>query len=113
MGNEVNLVINNLCDKFGVTVDYLLPKISHYMFVMSLAGTIGCSFLFVICVAIIAVIVAHVDEWDEDVCGCVLIFTCIVGVTSMIFLVVNIYGMVSVIASPEVATFKYVMHMVR
>jgi len=117
---EVNAVIENLCNKFGVTVDYLLPKIVRYCTVMSAAGLIAGVLIIIACV--IALKKAYkagvkwsekpenkYDEWYEYTPTTITLGTCsVLAIVAVCMIFVNTYQLVSVLASPEVAALKYV-----
>jgi len=117
---EVNAVIENLCNKFGVTVDYLLPKIVRYVTVMSAAGVIIGVLIIIACV--IALKKAYkvgvkwseepenkYDEWWEYTPTTIILVVCSSLAFIAVFMIfVNTYHLVSVLASPEVAALKYV-----
>lgn len=117
---EVNAVIENLCNKFGVTVDYLLPKIVRYCTVMSAAGLIAGVLIIIACmIALKKAYKAGVewseepenkyDEWYEYTPTTITLCTCsVLMIIAVCMIFVNTYQLVSVLASPEVAALKYV-----
>lgn len=51
-GTQINEVINNICEKLGVTANYIIPKVAEYKSVMSMFGIIVSRILVVIFVAL-------------------------------------------------------------
>ena len=115
---EVNAVIENLCNKFGVTVDYLLPKIVRYCTVMSAAGLIAGVLIIIAClIALKKAYKAGVehskevtyDEWWEYLPTALALGVCtILLIVALTMIAVNTYEFISVLASPEVAALKYI-----
>ena len=59
MNNEVNEVINNICEKLGTTIEKIVPEFSKYMFVSSLKDFI----LGVVLLAIVAIVFRSLFKW--------------------------------------------------
>lgn len=47
-GNQINEVINNICDKLGTTASNLVPMLARYKSATALFGVIACSILIVV-----------------------------------------------------------------
>lgn len=64
MDEKINAVINNLCEKFGTTTQFLVPEIAKYEIATDVVGIIFSTVLIIILV-IIAVRSHRVMEYDD------------------------------------------------
>ena len=109
IGNQVNEVINNICDKLGTTATNLVPMLARYKSANALFGVIACSVLIVAFI-VIAVLtnkkakLANFDDPNEALAG-VCICTAI--------LLYNAYNLVGWIASPEAKSIDYITNLLR
>ena len=65
MDEKINAVINNLCEKFGTTTQFLVPEIAKYKIATDVVGIIFSTVLIIILV-IIAVRSHRLMEYDDD-----------------------------------------------
>lgn len=111
MGNEVNEVINNICDKLGILANELIPEMGK-MKVAELSIGVGIGVLLLLLAGIIAMVSYKKHKrgtWDDDGDFCMYMI--------MIFLIVIGFGILAVIApqfagwliSPKAKTFEYVL----
>lgn len=64
MDEKINAVINNLCEKFGTTTQFLVPEIAKYEIATDVVGIIFSTVLIIILV-IVAVRSHRVMEYDD------------------------------------------------
>ena len=64
MDEKINAVINNLCEKFGTTAEFLVPEIAKYEIATDVVWIIFSTVLIIILV-IIAVRSHRVMEYDD------------------------------------------------
>lgn len=118
MDYQVSAVLDTICKKFGVTIDYLYPKIVRYCTVMSTAGIISGFILLI--GGIIATLIGYRvgskwamdDEWRDwydhgGSLGTVILGSSIVVIGAVV-LPINLYNLVSVFVTPEIAALKYI-----
>ena len=65
MDEKINAVINNLCEKFGTTTQFLVPEIAKYEIATDVVGIIFSTVLIIILV-IIVVRSHRVMEYDDS-----------------------------------------------
>ena len=114
MDSQINAVIENLCTKFDVSVDYLIPRMQAYKMAM-------CQFEF-ITAAVFAVIIGIVGghliakatkDDDIDLLAGAWIVTVMVEVTPIIVLLINIYNYIGWKYAPEIKMIEYVAQLVK
>ncbi len=111
MGNEVNEIINNLCNKLGVAVSELIPALARYQ--IAHKATLCITFIILLYIGIRVVIPAAYNKldnrdgspWQDDI-PIISLFIVIVLVIIGIVLIITIPDLVGWIASPTGAAFK-------
>ncbi len=68
MSEEVNAIINNLCDKFGTTVELLIPALARYYIVTNIVEMIIGLIVFCVAVRFIPKAWKYDHREDRDFC---------------------------------------------
>lgn len=113
MGEEINTIIDNLCAKFGTTLQNLVPEMAR----MSIAEEIA-----VIIISIIIIVIMYklsmkiwkrsIEMSDPDE-AIPLIFTITGGVVFTGILSFSIISLIGWIASPTAKTIEMIMGMIK
>ena len=125
MGTEINTIIENLCNKFGVTAEYLIPKVVQYCETMSIVGictmilmiifsAVGIRFFYRIGVKYSDDNKALLYEWHDyfpSLTG--VVFFSIMLVVGIIALSCNIYDLASILAAPEIGAIRYIIDFIK
>lgn len=111
MSEEVNAIINNLCDKFGVTVELLIPALARYYIATNIVGMIISLIIF--CVAVRFIPKAWKYDHREDRGFCddsmwVIVPSVVTFFSGLGFLSCTI-TIVGWIASPTAATIAMIL----
>ncbi len=120
-GQEINVVIDNLCNKFGTTIERLIPELAKAGIASSIFHIIIFGFFSLCSVYVVYRLVkfflANVDEYIDDfrsICGMfTLIFSSIAGVVLTTFVFGNIYSLIMWNNYPYVMTIKYIAGLCR
>lgn len=115
MGEEVNIIIDNLCAKFGTTLQNLIPEMAR----MNIAEDIV---VIIIC-AIVSIVMYKIfkkgwkcyqeeDYYDKEEYIFMMICAIIVGVIFVIILSFSIVNLTGWIASPTAKTVQTVISMI-
>ena len=113
MDANVNAVIDNLCNKFGVAVEYLLPRIERYLVWTRVANVVICLLVLIVC-AIAFRIASKLDEETCDEARWCLGFVSVCGLLiSWGLFLFHLHSVICVIASPEVAGLKYIVELIK
>lgn len=103
--------INLLCEKLGVTMEYLIPRtISYLQTSKSIILTILSVFLVLSSIAIGLSLRAYYKEnANEDVCLVVIIVASIALVAFLICWPISLYDTIIVFKEPELSAIKYIV----
>ena len=103
----VNDVINELCNKFNIAANELVPRIQSYKMATSLFGVIvSCIIIFVICVWCIFLYKKY-NENDY-------IYRCIfLNIIPIIFMIVDGSNYIAWKYMPEMKTIEYIVNLIR
>ena len=110
MGNEINTVIDNLCEKLGVTIDSLVPEFAKYNVAMFACG-------ICICIAVIIIIqiffqkLKKTEDYEFDSTP-YIIGNAALTIVAAIVLVCLAVQLVGWLASPTAATIGKLMAVV-
>lgn len=120
MSNEVNEVINNICDKLGYAASEITPEMARYMIVRGIYGVIVCIVLMII--AVIVGTIAYksyknLSPYDQE-WNCTLQFFsmfCSAVMLTVLILVLVFEGvdLVGWIASPKASMVQYVLNAIK
>lgn len=111
MSDEVNAIINNLCDKLGTSANLLIPELAK----LRIAETVILlvAFALVLAVGIIFFKKSYKFGKDEDA----VIAYAIIGLTLSIFgfslCVIELYTLVGWLVSPRAKAILEIIRMVR
>lgn len=113
MDSQINAVIENLCTKFDVSVDYLIPRMQAYKMAMCQFGFITAA-VFVVSIGIVCgwLISKAAKEDDESLIGA-WILTALTEMIPIIILLINIYNYIGWKYAPEIKMIEYVAQLVK
>lgn len=117
MSEEVNNIINNLCDKLGYAASEITPEMAKYMIAKDVFSAIVCLAIIAVCAVIIAKLLKHYfkkleenEYYDSPFeiiisigCGFAIILTCVALISTGA-------DLVGWIASPKASMVEYVLH---
>lgn len=118
-GQEINIVIDNLCSKLGTTIEYLIPElakaeITSSIFQIIIFGIFSVCFIYVV-YKLVKFFLTNSENYIDDfraVGGTVaLIFSSIAVVVFMISIFGNIYSLIMWNNYPYVMSLKYITEM--
>lgn len=111
IGEEVNTVIDNLCQKFGATQEFLVPEMARLCIARAWVNAAFCAVLLVFAVVIAIVCLIKIDDLELMVTAigiCALII-----LASLIGLWCNVSTAIQWQAAPTAKAVEYVLEMVR
>lgn len=108
MGNEINVVIDNLCNKLGTTVENLIPELARYHITMQIMGIVLCVVVIFVGVGLYHKGIKTDDFYADDWLIAIGIFLAVVATFVAIILVVQLTGW---IASPTAAGISKLIHL--
>lgn len=117
MNDQVNAIIDNLCEKFGTTVQYLVPELARYEIARGIADLFFDLIIFTCGVLIFRKIQSYLAELKEteDV-GEEYMLYCIPALFWMYALIsfhCSVIDLAGWISSPMAATVKMILGMMR
>lgn len=105
MGNEVNEVINNICERFGIAANELIPEISEVK-MTELGIVIGIAIVMLLAAGIVEILRRIKGYWyDEEWVVVIEIFLTIIAI---LILAVTVPCFVGWIISPKAKVFELV-----
>ena len=120
MGNEVNEVINNICNKLGYVASEITPEMARYMIAKNTFAVIASVLILIISVLIvvktrkIVQLKKENDRWADDTFETII--TVILGIASIAsVLTLLTYGadLIGWIASPKASMVQYVLSAIK
>lgn len=113
MGEQINLVINNLAQKLGVAADKLYPVLIKQAHIEGIMGLLGCILLVVIiivCVVALAHLIKQCKTCDdpEDIPVVSVIVCCIVTAFSIALICTKLTSSITALCNPD----YYVIQMI-
>ena len=112
MAEEVNVIINNLCTKFGTTIQNLVPEMARMNIAEGITVIIICVIIFICLYKISVKIWNYCKETADSDCVFFFIPIFITGVISFVFFISYIISSVGWIASPMAKTIKEIISMI-
>lgn len=114
MDSQINAVVEDLCMKFNVTAEYLVPRIQAYKMAMCMFGIVAAMvFVIIIGIAFGTLIVKLSKEGSaDDVVGS-WIAAILCEVIPIIIVLTNAYSYIGWKYAPEVKAIKYIANLVR
>lgn len=135
MSNEIISVIDHLCQKFGIAVDFasgeILPLIqdfisrcSQYLIATKILSMVICVFFIIVFVAIMFITdkaIKNEKEWAYDkfykdaslTAFLLTIFSGALIVFLAIAFISNSYGLVKTIYMPELSVYEYLLQFIK
>lgn len=120
MSNEVNEVINNICNKLGYAASEITPEMARYMIAKDTFAVIASVVILVISVLIIAITNKKLQvklgnyQWANDTYETVI--TVIMGIASIMSVIALLtFGadLIGWIASPKASMVEYVLSAIK
>lgn len=117
---QVNSIINNLCQKFDVTMNQLVPELSRYYLASSLFYIILCLLIILFCALSIKFIINKIEACDDNteieiiafLYTLVVIFS--IGIfISFVIMVGSINNFIMWNLSPRAKTIEYIINIAR
>lgn len=114
--NEINAVIENLCQKLGVAKEVMVPEMAQMCFTRHLVNSIFCLVLLVIAAVIIyrcfKIHSSKETSWDaKQNAEIVILFSGITVIGVFVGLWMNAYEAVQWYAAPTAKTFEYILQL--
>ena len=117
MTSEINLIIDNLCDKFCVTSSYLITEMARYHIARNGFGCLITLILVIVGSIIMKksfpVMKNKEDEYaysDQDAATTIFFITAFIIAISFVVFIYNGVELVSYIASPTAAVIDDILH---
>ena len=114
MSDEINAVIDNLCNKFGVTLEWLIPEMAKYYIAVDLIEIIILG--IIIAVLLFFIFKFYKKETDLDFESfdkeMDIFLLCIPVLIVGIFLVIGILDLAGWIISPTISTFNKIISLI-
>lgn len=113
MDSQINAVIENLCTKFDVSVEYLVPRMQAYKMAMCQFGFITAA-VFMVAIGIVCgwLISKAAKEDVESFIG-TWIITALMEVIPITILLINVYNYIGWKYAPEIKMIEYVAWLVK
>lgn len=114
MDSQINAVVEDLCMKFNVTAEYLVPRIQAYKMAMNVFGIVAALvFVVIIGIAFRIIIVHYSKHGDFD--DLVASYIAAIGseVIPIIVVLANTYSYIGWKYAPEVKAIEYIADLVR
>ena len=110
MDSQINAVIEDLCTKFNVTAEYLVPRIQAYKMAMCMFGiVVAMVFAIILGIAFGTLIV---KGSSDDVAG-VWVAAVLCEIIPTIIVLTNAYSYIGWKYAPEIKTIEYIANLVR
>lgn len=113
MDSQINAVIENLCTKFDVSVEYLVPRMQAYKMAMCQFGFITAAVFAVIFGIIGGCFIVKATKDDDDSIIAAWVITVLMEVIPVIVLLVNVYDYIGWKYAPEIKMIEYVAQLVK
>lgn len=110
MDSQINAVIEDLCTKFNVTAEYLVPRIQAYEMAMCMFGIV-VAMVFVIIIGIIfGTLIVKGSSYNvaESLVAAVLC-----EIIPTIIVLTNTYSYIGWKYAPEIKTIEYIANLVK
>ena len=112
MGEEINIIIDNLCNKFGTTIQTLVPEIAKMRIAEDIVSIVICIILLIILYKIIKKVWEYIKKTDDDMIPAILIPFLPFGIIFTIFCVIVI-DLVGWGVSPMAKTIEMIGTMIK
>lgn len=111
MGEEVNIIIDNLCTKLGTTVQTLIPEMAKMNILEGIVTIIICVIILIFLYKVSVKTWNYSKEYDSEY-GLLLLVTGFAAVIFTIILSITIVSTTGWIASPTAKTIGTIISMV-
>ena len=114
MDSQINAVVEDLCMKFNVTAEHLVPRIQAYKMAMSVFGVVAALVFVVIIGIVFGIIIVHYSKHGDfdDLCGSCIVAICC-EVIPIIIVLGNAYSYIGWKYAPEVKAIEYIANLVK
>ena len=113
MSNEINAIIEKLCEKLGTSAQFLIPELTKLSIIIDIYTIIACIIITVI-LAVVGIwgIKNREDEFDalHELTAIIAFVLCVVAVVLIIVAGCDLIGW---LVSPEAMTFKQIISMLK
>ena len=118
IGEQVNEVIDNLCQKIGSTQQMLVPEMARLIIARSCVNAAFCAILCVVCILLLVkwtrVMKSDECSWDEEQTWTMIsIFSGVALFICFVFLWFNVSEAVQWQAAPTAKAVEYILNLVR
>lgn len=111
IGEQVNEVIDNLCQKIGSTQEMLVPEMARLCIARSWVDAVFCGVLFLLCSIWLVVSIKNYREDDNWVIGIVLFS--IFAVVFFCLLWTSVSNAIQWQAAPTAKAVEYIIELIR
>lgn len=111
IGEEVNAVIDNLCQKFGATQELLVPEMARLCIARAWVNAAFCVVLVVF--SVILMIISIIKINDIELLATAIGACAIILIASLVGLWCNVSTAIQWQAAPTAKAIEYVLQMVR
>lgn len=114
MDSQINAVVEDLCTKFNVTAEYLVPRIQAYKMATSMFGIVAALVFAVIIGIVFGIIIVHYSKhgyFDDLVGSCLAAILC--ETIPITIVLTNTYSYIGWKYAPEVKAIEYIANLVR
>lgn len=117
--NEVNEVINNICEKIGIGISNakeFIPVFAKYKAIdsaLSWLGFLAITVIFIILARKAIKAYQETDAWDRDIVGFAVGGSAFVALICGCVSLWNMFDMIEWIIVPEAMTVKYILDMIQ
>ena len=111
IGEQVNEVIDNLCQKIGSTQQMLVPEMARLCIARSWVDAVFCGVLFLLCSIGLIVSIKSYKEDDNWVIG-IVVFS-IVAFVFLFLLWASVSNAIQWQAAPTAKAVEYILNLVR
>lgn len=109
MGTEINIVIDNLCNKLGTTVENLIPELARYHIVMDMVGIAMCVAMIIGGSIMLRKAMGTNDCYFEDIFWSIGIVFIVIAAIGVVVLIAFLAGW---LASPTAAAVKELIELI-
>lgn len=111
MGEEINIIIDNLCTKFGTTLQNLIPEMAKVNIAEDIVTIIICAIVSIVMYKIFKKSWKYYKEEEEEYI-LMMVCTVVIGTIFVIILGCSIVNLTGWIASPTAKTIQTIVSMI-
>ena len=114
MDSQINAVIEDLCAKFNVTAEYLVPRIQAYKMAMCMFGiVVAMVFAIIIGIAFGTLIIKTSKKGSSDDVAGSWVAAVLFETIPTIIVLTNAYNYIGWKYAPEIKTIEYIANLVK